>query len=267
MFTQLGHDLLPALPEPRSDHPEPPLIVYTGGSSLHNGQQHATCGAGIWVEEDHPMKTIRVPGASQSNQTAKLAAIVVALQSAPSSSDLTIITDSRYAIQTLTGSLSSIEDRGWSDTPNETWLRAAAYHLRRRGTPTRFKWVKGHDGTVGNEGADRLDDIDLTVPPAFDCTGLKVGTISQASTYLCLQDLDTAPPSRHAQVMLDRVHVALEEVNDTVVTDTYIWARCRHPDLRRPVHTFLFKAIHNALRIGDFWSNIPPNRCPHLASG
>ena len=248
--------------------PPPPLTLYTDSSCLHNGQQNATCGAGIWAADDHPLnRAIRVPGDTQSNQIGELAAVVVALQIAPLSADLTIIMDSRYVIQTLTVSLPTSEDRGWVKTPNATWLKAAAYHLRRRSAPTHFKWTKGHNGTTGNEEADKLaaigaqkpilDEIDLSVPRTFNRSGIKVSAVTQASVYAHLASGVTTPLSRPTQITLDRIRASLEELNKKQETDTHIWTRCRHPDIRRPIQTFLFKAIHNALRIGDFWSNIP----------
>ena len=74
-----------------------------------------------------------VPGPDQFNQTGELAGILVALQSSPITAELTIVTDSQYAIKTLTRSLPNFEDAGWANVPNARWLQAAAYQLRRRG--------------------------------------------------------------------------------------------------------------------------------------
>jgi len=45
---------LPALRLPR-DPTAAPLTIFTDGSCLHNGQHNATCGAGIWLAEGHPL--------------------------------------------------------------------------------------------------------------------------------------------------------------------------------------------------------------------
>jgi len=118
---------------------------------------------------------------------------VAALQAAPPAADLTIITDSRYAIQSLTHSLDHHEDAAWIGVPNAAWIKAAAYQLWRRSAPTHLKWVKGHNGTTGNEEANKLavkgtnklipNNIDLLIPPSFDPTGLHLSTMTQASAY------------------------------------------------------------------------------------
>jgi len=105
--------------------------------------------------------------------TDELVAILIAIQSAPKKADLTLITDSMYVIKALNHSLPSWEDSGWINTPNAEWLKATAYHLQQRSAPTRFKWVKGHNGKKGNEEADKLantgaskptqDKVDLTI--------------------------------------------------------------------------------------------------------
>ena len=37
---------------------------------------------------------------------------------------------------------------------NKEWFKKAAYLLRRRSAVTRLKWVKGHNGELGNEKFD-----------------------------------------------------------------------------------------------------------------
>ena len=194
--------------------PTAPWTVYTDGSCLHNGQHNAICGAGIWVADGHPLnRVIRVPGPEQSNQAGEIAAIVVALQNAPPSTDLTIITDSRYAIQSLNKTLEQNEDIAWTGIPNASWIKSAAYHLRKRSAPTRMKWVKGHNGTAGNEEADKLalegvnkrttDVIDLTVPPTFDPSGLRLSSLTQASAHMFINSLDPLPALNRAKINLE----------------------------------------------------------------
>jgi len=175
--------------------------------------------------------------------------------------------DSMYVIHALNLSLNIWEDSGWINTPNAEWIKATAYHLRLRGAPTRFKWVKGHNGTRGNEEADKLanigvnkqdpDEVDLTVPDHFQPTGLKLAATTQATAYRLISGLKRPPTPRRAEILLDRIRVTLETIIGKSLPDRNIWKGCRHPDIRRPIQTFLFKAINDALRIGDFWSRIP----------
>ena len=218
-----------------------------------------------------------MPGPTQSNQTREIAAIVAALQASQLSSDLTIITDSRYAIQSMTHSLDHHEDSAWVNVPNAPWIKAAAYHLRRRSAPTRLKWVKGHSGITGNEEADKLaaegaskptpDDIDLAVPQTFDPSGLRLSMMTQASAYAFVNTLTPLPPPNRSRLNLERTRAMLIDLNGREESDSHLWLKCRHLDIRRPVQTFLYKALHGAFRIGKFWNDIPhlTNRA-HCAS-
>ena len=257
----------PAL-RPPQETPTVPMTVFTDGSCLHNGRHNAICGAGIWISAGHPLnREIRVPGHEQSNQTGEIAAITVALQTVPPSVDLTIVTDSRYAIKSLTESLEHHEDTAWTGVPNASWIKSAAYHLRKRSAPTRIKWVKGHNGTTGNEEADKLasrgvakptlDAFDLSVPPIFDPSGLRLSAISQASAHKYLNSLEPPPSSNRSRINLERARATLKDVTKNEISNTQLWMKCRHPDIRRPVQNFLFKAMHGAFRIGQFWEDIP----------
>ena len=257
--------------------PQPTLTVYTDGSCVNNGRQDARSGAGVWLKDDHPLnRAIRVPGQDQSNQTGELAGILVALQTVAQTAELTIVTDSQYAIKMLTCSLPDAENTSWAEIPNANWIQAVAYHLRRHGAPTHFRWVKGHSGTRGNEQADRLaaegvnkqscDKIDLTIPNHFKTTGLRLATATQASTYKFISERDRPPILRKVEILLERIKTSVETVNGHTLHNRSIWKGCRHQDIRRLIQTFLYKAVNGALHIGDFWTNIPTfkqrARCP-----
>ena len=214
----------------------PPLTIYTDGSCVNNGSLEARSGAGTWVDDVHPLnKAIRVPGPNHSNQIGELAAVLTAARSAPRSADLTIITDSMYVIRALNLSLNIWEDSGWINTPNAEWIKATAYPLCLRGAPTRFKWVKGHNGTRGNEEADKLanigvnkqdpDEVDLTVPDHFQPTGLKLAATMQATAYRLISGLKRPPTPRRAEILLDRIRVTLETIIGKSLPD-----RCHAPN-------------------------------------
>ena len=268
VFTDHPPSNQPALRLNRPMNPQPTLMLYTDGSCMNNGRQNTRSRAGVWHADNHPLnKAIRVPGPDQSNQTGELAGILVALQTAPQTAELTVVTDSQYAIKTLTCSLPDLEDASWANVPNAQWLQAIAYHLRWRGAPTHFKWVKGHRGTRGNEQADRLaaegtdkqicDEIDLTIPDHFKTSGLRLAAATQATAYKFISGRERPPTPRKVKILLERIRICIETVNEHSLHNRSIWKGCRHQDVRRPIQAFLYKAINRALRIGDFWTNIP----------
>ena len=90
---------------------EEEMTIYTDGSCTNNGKLNAKCGGGIWAGRDNNLNShLSIPGPTQSNQVGELAAVVRALELAPSYAPLTIVTDSQYVIDGLTQNLSEWED-------------------------------------------------------------------------------------------------------------------------------------------------------------
>ena len=96
-----------------------------------------------------------------------------------------------------------------------------------------------------------------TVPLLSEPTGMKLHTLTQASVYKLLRSLDFPPESRRSKILLDRTQSALEALNNSPSRDENIWQNVRHPDIRWPIQTFLLRALHASLKIGEFWENIP----------
>lgn len=245
-------------------------IIYTDGSCLNNGRANAKCGSGIWISPEHPLnRAIKVPGDTQSNQLGELTAILVALQLADPRTPLKIVTDSRYATEGLTSHLSHWEDRGWIGISHGATLRAIAYHLRKRAAPTALLWVKGHADNEGNEQADHLaslgaakaldDEVDLSIPDNFDLQGAKLRSVTQAIAYSKISGQTHLEYNRKTIELLDVTRHAVHQISTNMETDETIWLSCRKKDIAKKVQIFIFKTLHNAYRIGEFWLNIPQN--------
>ncbi|KAA1470581.1 ribonuclease H-like protein, partial [Dentipellis sp. KUC8613] len=242
--------------------------IYTDGACFNNGRVNAHCGAGIWLGHNHPgNKTIRVPGALQSNQVGELVAITEALRATENFVPVTIHTDSQYSIKGLTKFLQEWEDRGWIGVKNSLYFRVAAALLRARTATTKFKWVRGHNGDRGNEEADRTaklgalkptpDDINLTIAPNFNLTGAKLATITQSTAYQGIRDRMPLPERRTTNIHLGRAQAALEEFTGHCETQATLWRSSTNTDFPKKIQQFLYKAMHNCYRVGEYWSHIP----------
>ncbi|KAI0056160.1 ribonuclease H-like protein [Artomyces pyxidatus] len=245
------------------------MIIYTDGSCIKNGKDDAQCGAGIWVDDNHPInRAIRIPKSfGQSNQIGELAAVVVALQLIDNFVPCTFISDSQYVIKGLTEFISKWEDNGWIGINNSLLFRVAVALLRQRSAPTGFKWVKGHSGVIGNENSDERagvgaareteDPIDTEIPPNFDLQGAKLSTITQRIAYkgVRAQKQYTHTPGTETRVSMTQE--ALQAFNGELETKATIWKGCQNKDLRRNIQQFLYKALYNVQRVGDWWNNIP----------
>lgn len=159
-------------------------------SCTNNGKKNACCGSRVWIGQNDPRNmAIRIPGPTQSNQIGELAAVIAATKNLPNFCKMTMVTDSRYIIDGLTKHLPDWEDKGWIEIKNAELFKRAAYLLKRRLAPTAFKWVKGHQGTLGNEESDKLakigagkevpDNLPLEIPKEFDLQGAKLTTLTK----------------------------------------------------------------------------------------
>jgi ribonuclease HI len=103
-------------------------------------------------------------GSRQTNQRAELTAIVRALDIAPRHRDVTIYTDSKYAINCVTVWCFNWQRNNWmtSDSKpveNKDLIRDIIAKMDERTllkVKTLFEWVKGHNRDPGNEAADLL---------------------------------------------------------------------------------------------------------------
>ncbi len=93
-----------------------------------------------------------------TNNRMELTAILEALHALPDGCEVTVISDSRYAVNGLTIWRAGWRRRGWmrktGPMPNRDLWFALEEQLNR--LRVRFQWVRGHSGDEGNERADAL---------------------------------------------------------------------------------------------------------------
>ncbi|KAI0715291.1 hypothetical protein C8Q76DRAFT_603527, partial [Earliella scabrosa] len=179
---------------------------------------------------------------------------------------LHIVTDSQYVMDGLTMHLAAWEDRGWLGVANADLIRMAAAWLRQRSAPTTFRWVKGHSGVAGNEGADELakrgmeEGRETQLPPCperFLRKGARLAALTQRLAYSGIR-AESKPGTRRAtDLMVGRVLATLEVDFDVQATELMLWRAIRAKDVARNMRDFLWKALHDALRVGRFWENVP----------
>ena len=180
---------------------------------------------------------------------------------------LKIHTDSQYVIDGLTTHLHEWENDGWIGVKNATLFKRAAYVLRKRSAPTSFQWVRGHSGVEGNEESDRLakdgankeapDELNLDIPKEFDLQGAKLATMTQAKAYKGILE-KRGPYTRPATANnLELTREAIARYTGKLETNKTIWRGLQKPTIRSKVRQFLYKAMHETQKIGDFWTHIP----------
>jgi ribonuclease HI len=139
----------------------PALYAYTDGACSGNP------GPGGWgvlmraVEGDTVLKERELSGgeADTTNNRMELCAAIAALEALSRPSTITIVTDSAYVKNGVTGWMHGWKRNGWRTADKkpvknvELWQRLD--EAQKRHTVT-WEWVKGHAGHPENERADEL---------------------------------------------------------------------------------------------------------------
>jgi ribonuclease HI len=139
----------------------PDLFAYTDGACSGNP------GPGGWGvlliarEGEATLKERELQGgeALTTNNRMELLAAISALDSLSRPSQLTIVTDSAYVKNGVTGWIHAWKRNGWRTADNkpvkniDLWQRLDAAQARHQVT---WRWIKGHAGHAENERADAL---------------------------------------------------------------------------------------------------------------
>ena len=141
--------------------PVPELFAYTDGACAGNP------GPGGWgvllraMDGEEIVKERELKGgeAETTNNRMELLAAITALESLTRQSNITIVTDSNYVKNGITGWIHGWKRNGWKTASKkpvanaELWQRLDEANARHDVT---WQWVKGHAGHPENERADAL---------------------------------------------------------------------------------------------------------------
>ena len=139
----------------------PRLFAYTDGAWSGNP------GPGGWgvllraMEGETVVKERELQGgeAETTNNRMELMAAIMALETLGRAASLTVVTDSAYVKNGVTGWIHGWKKNGWKTADRkpvknaELWQRLDAAQARH---DVRWEWIKGHAGHPENERADEL---------------------------------------------------------------------------------------------------------------
>jgi len=204
------------------------------GACMNNGKKNAQCRSGVWFSQDDPRnRALWIPGDAQSNQVGEIAAVIAALETVPPYQPLKIMMDSKYMIEALTTHLETWENDGWIGIKNARLFRKAAHLIRYRSARMTLKWVKGHNGTQGNEGSDALvkqgankqnpNPLNLDIPKEFNVQGAKLFTLTQATAYKGILERKKAELRKTSKKNLRLTCTAIKRITKKIETNATIW--------------------------------------------
>lgn len=135
------------------------IKIFTDGSCLANGEENAPGGWGVFI--DRGSETFEFSGSERgtTNNRMELLAVIKGLEVVNVPAPVEIHTDSQYVKNGITMWIKAWKQNGWKTAARkpvknqDLWERLDAIVAKRN---VSWHWVKGHNGTYGNEDADRL---------------------------------------------------------------------------------------------------------------
>ncbi|KAF8182438.1 hypothetical protein K438DRAFT_1439327, partial [Mycena galopus ATCC 62051] len=183
---------------------------------------------------------------------------------------LTLVSPNDCLSKAMTIKLSLWEQEGWVGVRHRKILKCLAAELKARHAKTTFVVAaRGSDAQrLYREAAksaklgtqrNRAHEITLDIPPGTALTGVRLQGNRQKTFYRGIREtktqaLETRPSSKRK---LTEVKVSLRHLRDRLVTDEDIWRSLRDKAFTPRVSQFLWKSMHNAHRIGHYWTHIP----------
>lgn len=246
------------------------VVVYTDGSCHKNGTDSAQCRRGLWyVPEDDRNTAHRIGDLlSQTNNTNKLVAILLAIQKHRDTSRLYIASDSQYAIQAVTEQALRWLEEGFADVKNKDIMRPLVGEIISMRTVVYMRKVKGYSGDPGNNRADQEankgglkeapDQTDISAGETLSGAGAAVRHLTQARAYALVKENTVTPQRKRTERQVDRALSAVEDMTGLrQKPETLLKSLRQHKKavLTQKFSAFAWKALHKGHKVGAFWKH------------
>ncbi|KAJ7144044.1 hypothetical protein C8R44DRAFT_531758, partial [Mycena epipterygia] len=183
---------------------------------------------------------------------------------------LTIVSTQKYVRDAMNKKLPIWEREGWIGVPHRDVLRCMAAELKARKASTFFRVVLPgapertlcRQAAVMAKGAARTAEgatWDLTLPQGMALPGLLLQGNRQKTFYRSIREEKARrlPQRALTTIKLEVIRQAVADAFGRRVSDADIWRSVSVKDILPRTAQFIWKGIHNAHRIGKYWTHIP----------
>ncbi|KAJ7193978.1 hypothetical protein GGX14DRAFT_378382 [Mycena pura] len=266
-----GERPLPRVRRRAIEAPAPQCAVIYAVGVIHTPPgKAATAAAAFSVEGSEEIRVgKRLPAANdQSQYVAEFFAALMAIRSVEDSTTLTIYSTQQYVREAMNKKFQRWEHEGWVGVQNRDILRCVAAELKARKAPTYFRVAE--PGTAAREACKRVARLakraargsavanwDLTLPPNMALPGLSLQGNRQKNFYRSIQKTKKLAPRASTERHLKLIREAMCGTFGRYVSDADIWASLNAKDFLPKPAQFLWRGVHNAHKIGSYWTHIP----------
>jgi ribonuclease HI len=121
------------------------VLIYCDGSSLGNGQGSPRAAAVALLGYGGVWRAFGLYLGAATNQQAEVAAAALGLEQLREPCRVTLLSDSRYVVETMSGRFRRKANHEWWERLDKA---AGAHRIK-------WEWLKGHAGHVAQEAVDR----------------------------------------------------------------------------------------------------------------
>jgi ribonuclease HI len=225
----------------------------------------------VYGQNDRQNTGFRIPSTwKQTSLVAEIAATLEAVKAADQEAELTIVSPNDFVSKAMTKKLARWENEGWVGVSHSVLLKCLAAELKARRTHTTFVVApqvseakslcrEAAELARREAGSNRVRQINLTVPAGMNLTGIPLQGNKQRTFYRGIREIksQTMEIRPSTKEKLNDVRESLKHLRNRVFTDVEIWGSIRNKDFSARTAQFLWKAMHNAHRVGNYWKHIP----------
>ncbi|KAF9234528.1 hypothetical protein BU15DRAFT_52534 [Melanogaster broomeanus] len=250
-------------PPPDATHEE--IMVVTCGEHRINKDGDIIAGGGVWFgDNDERNRAIRVEEHLATHNSGELSVLLLTAQTIPKHHVLNLTTKTERVVEDLTINLDRWDHTGWLEHENRSVMKALVCELRQRSARTYISRWNTSTPREGKKAAERLavqgiekdrsDKIATTMREEFNTNGLRLNHGTQRLFYKGI--LSTQTPARQKRSTIIHLAItkyAVSDISGTTPTEPQIWNSLRDRDIPRAIRNFLWKVLHNAYKIGEYW--------------